>query len=247
MDRISIELTNQCAKACSFCYNGSDSTGKLSWQEDDLVSFVEDCAANGIKAVSFGGGEPLQYPSLFNVFKRLRGKLFRSMTTNGLLLDEALDDVVAAAPNKVHISIHFPQDEREVERVTRQVKALAMRGIKSGVNLLVARSWLDAAELAAKHLNENDISNERIVYLPMRQSDTPTPQEMARVAGGKGFQSMTCLANCAISPRFASLAADKTVAWCSYTTARKELAGLTYKDLTDALDGLGLTFCGGTN
>lgn len=245
MDRISIELTNQCAKACSFCYNGSDPTGRLSWDEDELVGFVSDCAANGIKAVSFGGGEPLQYPSLFNVFKRLQGKLFRSMTTNGLLLDDAIDEVVSAAPNKVHISIHFPQDEREVERVTRQVNMLAARGIKSGVNLLVARSWLEAAEQAAKYLNENGISNERIVYLPMRQADTPTPGEMAKVAGGERFQSMTCLANCAISPRFCSLAADKTVAWCSYTTARKQLAGLTYKDLTDALDGLGLTFCGG--
>lgn len=211
------------------------------------MGFVSDCAANGIKAVSFGGGEPLQYPSLFNVFKRLQGKLFRSMTTNGLLLDDAIDEVVLAAPNKVHISIHFPQDEREVERVTRQVNMLAARGIKSGVNLLVARSWLDAAEQAAKYLNDSGISNERIVYLPMRQADTPTPQEMAKVAGGERFQSMTCLANCAISPRFCSLAADKTVAWCSYTTARKQLAGLTYKDLTDALDGLGLTYCGGTN
>lgn len=245
MDRISIELTNQCAKACSFCYNGSDPTGRLVWDEDELVGFVSDCAANGIKAVSFGGGEPLQYPSLFNVFKRLQGKLFRSMTTNGLLLDDAIDDLVSAAPNKVHISIHFPQDEREVERVTRQVNMLAARGIKSGVNLLVARSWLEAAEQAAKYLNENGISNERIVYLPMRQADTPTPGEMAKVAGGERFQSMTCLANCAISPRFCSLAADRTVAWCSYTTARKQLAGLTYKDLTDALDGLGLTFCGG--
>jgi organic radical activating enzyme len=39
------------------------------------VSFVSDCAAHGVKAVSFGGGEPLQYDDLFPVLERLRGTL----------------------------------------------------------------------------------------------------------------------------------------------------------------------------
>ncbi|MBS1990142.1 MAG: radical SAM protein [Cyanobacteria bacterium SZAS LIN-3] len=246
MERISIELTNQCAKACSFCYNGSAPEGRLSWAADELVEFLESCVAGGIKAVSFGGGEPLQYPDLFAVLIRLKGRLFRSMTSNGLLLDENLKELIAAAPDKVHISIHYPQDLHEVERVTRQVKSLTDSGIKSGVNLLVARSWLDSAASAAQYLRDHGIGNERIVYLPMRVSDTPTPGEMGVVAGSANFQSMTCLATCGISPRFCSIAADKTVAWCSYTQARRPLNTLTYRGLLESLDGLGLTFCGGT-
>jgi len=124
---------------------------------------------------------------------------------------------------------------------------LEKAGIESGVNLLVARSWLEAATEASKYLRENGIGNERIVYLPMRVSDTPSPAEIAQVAGNEKFQSMTCLTACASSPRFCSIAADKTVAWCSYTTARRPLPGLTYNDLLHALDGLNLTFCGGAN
>jgi MoaA/NifB/PqqE/SkfB family radical SAM enzyme len=245
IELISIELTNQCAKACWFCYNHSQPAGETHWTVDEVVSFVRDCAANGVKAVSFGGGEPLQYPGLFEVFKQLDGVLFRSMTTNGLKLDdEKLAQLVAAKPNKVHLSIHFPERANEVERVIRQVQQLADVGIKSGVNFLVMRSQLEAARLAAQRVREAGISNERIVYLPMRGTDTPTPDELAEVAGRKPFQSMTCLRQCAPSPRFVSIAWDRSVAWCSYTTTRRPLPSLTHAGLLQALDGLGLTFCG---
>lgn len=245
LERISIELTNLCAKACSFCYNHSDPTGALAWPADDLIAFVQDCANNGVKAVSFGGGEPLQYPDLYKVLDALSGKIFRSMTTNGLLLQEHLDRVAAARPDKVHISIHYPQDRDEVERVTQQVIALQDRGIKSGVNLLVGKSWLQDAAQAARHLHDHGIDNSRIVYLPMRIYDTPSPDEVASVAGGSRFQSTTCLSACGISRRFCSISADRTVGWCSYTTSRSKLQGLCHADLMHALHDLDLVFCGG--
>lgn len=247
LDRISIEVTNRCAKACSFCYNHSQAGGSTRWSPDDLVGFVRDCAAHGVRAVSFGGGEPLQYEPIFEVLDRLRGVLFRSMTTNGLPLDgPMLDRLAAAAPEKVHISIHFPERPAEVARVIRQVDELAGRGVRSGVNLLVARSNPAAAIGAAEALRSAGIGNDRIVYLPMRGRDTPTPEEMSRVAGGERFQSMTCLLACGRSPRFASIGWDRTVAWCSYTTARRPLPELTYRGVASALEGLDLIFCGGT-
>src|SRR5207247_4524802 len=99
LDRISIELTNRCAKACWFCYNTSQPLGDTRWTPDELVSFVEDCARNGIKAVSFGGGEPLQYDGVFEVLARLRGTLFRSLTSTGLMLTrEMLQRLIDPAP-----------------------------------------------------------------------------------------------------------------------------------------------------
>jgi MoaA/NifB/PqqE/SkfB family radical SAM enzyme len=248
IERISVEVTNRCAKACWFCYNHSGPQAATSWTPDELVGFARDCAAGGVKAVSFGGGEPLQYDGIFEVLKRLRGAMFRSMTTNGLLLaDGALERLAAARPDKVHVSIHFPEREAEVRRVIGQVRDLEARGIRSGVNFLVARSGLEAARFAARQVREAGISNDRIVYLPMRIKDTPTPQEMASVAGGPKFQSMSCLLACGRSPRFCSIGWDKRVAWCSYTESRRPLAEISYRGLVDALEGLDLRFCGGTD
>jgi sulfatase maturation enzyme AslB (radical SAM superfamily) len=247
-ERVSVELTNRCGKGCWFCYNHSLPDGDTRWTPDELVAFVTDCANHGVKAVSFGGGEPLQYPAVFEVLARLRGRLFRTLTSNGLLLTpEVLDQLTEAAPDKVHLSIHFPQRVAEVERVIGQVHELTRRGIRSGVNFLVARSNLDAARTAARAVRQAGIGNDRIIYLPMRGQDTPTPRELATVAGGPALQSMSCLLACGPSLRFCSVGWDKTVAWCSYTSSRARLEELTYRGLTTAMTGLGLEFCGGTD
>lgn len=242
--RVSIELTNACSKACSFCYSRSLPGGATWWTPDSAARFVLDLADNGVQAVSFGGGEPLQYPGLFSLLRALDGRLFRSFTTNGLLLDGLLDEVVAARPDKVHVSLHFADRPAEVARVARQVGELAARGVRSGVNLLVPRSRLAAATAASKTLQLSGIGVDRIVFLPMRGADTPTPGELAQVAGTRHFQSMTCLLACGPSPRFASVDWQGAAAWCSYTTSRRPLASLDYAGLVGALDGLGLEFCG---
>lgn len=247
--RISIELTNRCSKGCAFCYNRSNAAGDTRWTVQELVSFVQDCADHGVQAVSFGGGEPLEYAGVFEVLRALDGRLFRPLTTNGLPLrdDAVFDELVAARPQKVHVSIHFPDRGAEVDRVIAQVQRLATSGIRSGVNLVVARSSVDASAGAAERLRRAGVGNDRIVYLPMRGSDTPTPRDVARVAGDTRFQSMTCLAGCGKSERFCSVSWDQKVAWCSYTSARRELPSLDHAGLVTALDGLGLVFCGGTS
>jgi MoaA/NifB/PqqE/SkfB family radical SAM enzyme len=246
LERISIELTNRCTKACWFCYNHSLPEGETRWAPDEVIGFIRDCAANGVKAVSFGGGEPLQYPGLFDVLKQLEGTLFRSVTTNGLMLHgKTLDCLIGVRPDKVHVSIHFPERDAEVNRVIEHVVALTGRGIRGGVNLLVSRSNLDRAAWAARQVRAAGIGNDRIVYLPMRGRDTPTPEELADVAGRTPFQSMTCLTKCGPSPRFASIGWDRMVAWCSYTESRRALPEPTYLGLVHALDDLQLRFCGG--
>lgn len=245
LERISIEVSTRCDKGCWFCYNDSRPEGHGRWTADQLVEFVEDCAGHGIRAVSFGGGEPLQFEPIYEVLDRLRGRLFRSLTTNGLPLDEsALRRLVEVGPDKVHVSLHFPGSSRELASVIRQVQEIAQQGLRSGVNLLVRRSQLDEAREASAALRRAGITADRVVYLPMRGRDTPTPREIASVAGGERFQSMTCLARCQNSPRFCSIDASRRVGWCSYTSARRELAELTYRELVRAVEGLPLEFCG---
>ena len=245
IERLSIELSQQCAKGCWFCYSESGPAGRTLLRAEDIIRLVRDAAAHGLRAVSFGGGEPLESPSLWSVLRELEGTLFRSLTTNGLpLLDPAVfDELVSARPNKVHVSIHFPNNRAEVERVIAQVHELAARGIPSGVNFLVRRSQLVVAEEGAALVRAAGIDNRRIVYLPMRGQDTPTPKQVARVAGGP-FQSMTCLSACGKSPRFCSMRWDGSVAWCSYTETRRQLEEFSHAGLIAALNGLGLAFCG---
>ncbi len=195
--------------------------------------------------MSFGGGEPLEYGGLFEILTKLQGVLHRSITTNGLLLDaQNLRLLDKTKPEKVHISIHFPDKQKEVDRVIKQVKQIELLDIKSGVNLLVSSKNLTAAKSAAELLRANGIDNKRIIYLPMKIFDTPTPKDIYEVAGKQPFQSMTCLNECGKSERFCSIAWDKTVSWCSYTKARTKLESLTAKDLKAALEKVEIEYCG---
>jgi len=87
---------------------------------------------------------------IFDLLFALDGVIFRSITTNGLLLEgEMMRRLVTVRPDKVHISIHSPHSRPEVERVIRQVGTLGALGIRCGINLLVARSKLEASRAAA--------------------------------------------------------------------------------------------------
>lgn len=256
IERISIELGNRCDKACWFCYAGSEPSGETRWTVETALAFVRDCAANGVRAVSFGGGEPLQWPGLFELLRATatigvgdgRVRLFRSLTTNGLLLDRHFDELVAANPDKVHVSIHA-NERGEVERVIEAVTRLADAGVRSGVNLLVRRSKLEAAKQTVGRLAEAGIGRDRTVFLPMRGMDSPSAAEVASVAGtvpGEPFMSMSCLSACAISSRFCAVSWDWTVGWCSYTRERRPLTAPSHAALREALADLGLRFCGGS-
>jgi hypothetical protein len=246
MERLSIELTDRCEKGCPFCYAAARPGGDRRWRPEDVVALVLDCAAHGTRAVSFGGGEPLEYPFLQDVLAATRGRLFRSITTSGLRLDGALDALAAAGLEKVHVSIHDPADPAEVARAIRQVRALEARGIRGGVNLLVRRSNVAAARGAAATLAAAGIGPDRIIWLPLRlDGDAPSAEEVASAAGGP-FQSATCLGGCSPSPRFASLDAEGRAAHCSYTRSRARLREMSHAALLEALSEAPLVPCGGS-
>lgn len=245
IDRISIELTNRCQKGCSFCYNSSSSSGATHWKLGEVLEFVLSCAAGGVKAVSFGGGEPLEFPEVFDLLKSLDGVVFRSLTTHGLLLDrDNMACLARSRPDKIHVSIHFPGVRAEVDRAVRQTQELAALGIRSGINLLVRRSQLREATAAASQIRDAGIDASRVIYLPMRGRDTPSPSEIAAVAGSGQFQSMSCLGGCAKSPRFCSIDWNRRVAWCSYTRSRLPLDELSFTRLVQLLGALDLEYCG---
>ncbi|MFZ5832111.1 MAG: radical SAM protein [Planctomycetota bacterium] len=241
-ERLSIELTNRCAKACSFCYNRSHPEGTSEWSVPEVVALARDCARHGTRSVSFGGGEPLEFEGVFLVLSLLDGVVFRSITTNGLRLLDCTTwaELIRCRPDKVHVSVHFPE---ETPRAIDLCRRLESAGIRSGVNLLVRRSQLIATRQASRDLRAARITNDRIVYVPMRGDDAPRPADVAAVAEDQPFQSTSCLVDCGASSRFCSLGYDRHVAWCSYTRSRVRLTELSARGLRQALTGLAVGGC----
>ena len=241
---LSIDLSNYCSKRCSFCYNHSNPEGAIMWKPAEVIDFASDCVKNGIKAVSLGGGEPFEYEGIFEIMAALYPITYLSVTSNGLplLKRDVFEKLLKHSPDKIHLTIHNPDNQKEVIRVIEQVVELSKTKIKPGVNLLISSYCIaECQEVYAKLLET--LQSNQIILIPKRFGDTPTVKQMASVANGKPFQSPSCLLKCEIPSKFVSVSWDKKVNHCSYAGGKEPLRALDYAGLVDALKRVVFSNC----
>jgi len=237
IELLSIDLSNYCSKQCSFCYNQSRREGNTLWKPQEVIDFASDCIEHGVRAVSLGGGEPFEYDGVFEVIDALYPKCYLSVTSNGLPLEdehtwEMLDK---HQPDKIHLTIHQPDNEAEVLREERQVKQIASIGIKPGVNLLVGADKIEFAKKVYNQLIEI-LNRDQIILVPQRFSNTPSPKQLASVANGKPFQSPSCLLKCQRPTNFCSVSWDKKVNSCSFAPNKVSMESLDYRGMIMSLN-----------
>jgi hypothetical protein len=168
---------------------------------------------------------------------------FVSLTTNGLHLDRQLSMLSRFPPDRIQLSLHHLEEPEELERILHQLRTLRQLGLRAGVNVLLRRSQLAAARLAARRLWAAGLSAHDVVWCPQRGGeDQPEPTDLARVVDGP-FQSTSCLLGCRKSPRFCSVDALGRAAYCSFTRARRTLSRFDAEGLAQALGELSLEAC----
>lgn len=241
---LSIDLSNYCSKECPFCYNHSSREGSVVWMPTEVIALAKDCIGNGVRAVSLGGGEPFEYGGVFDIIDALVPLCYVSVTTNGLPLLDAnvFDQLTIHKPDKVHITIHNPDKQAEVDRVESQLLRISDIGIKPGVNLLVINDKLAFAKAVYKRLR-TILNSDQIILVPQRFSNTPTPKQLAGITEGQPFQSPSCLLGCQTPTNFVSLSFDKKVNFCSYAGGKAQLEELTYQGIVNALKKVKFTSC----
>lgn len=137
---IMLSVTNRCQCACARCaVNGGKNAGpELTGEE--IKKLIKEAAGLGAREVSFFGGEPLLRGDLAELigFTRSLG-LRAAINSNGLLLDEAAAEKLAAAGlNIAGISLDDPSPEvhdreRGVPGLWKKAAAAARALIKNGV------------------------------------------------------------------------------------------------------------------
>ena len=241
---LSIDLSNFCTKQCPFCYNHSDKKGNVLWNPKEVIALAKDCVNNGVKAFSLGGGEPFEYDGIFQIIDSLQPIAYLSVTTNGLpLLDyDVRQALLEHKPDKIHITIHNPDNDKEVQRVLEQIKNLSETGITVGVNLLVASDKLEYCHEAYTNLR-TILSQKQIILVPQRFSKTPTPKQLAYVTNNEQFQAPSCILGCRAPENFCSVSWDKKVNFCSYAGGKQPLENLTYQGIINALELIEFQSC----
>lgn len=161
-----ISLTDRCNLRCRYCMPEQGvalcaHADLLRYEEIvDIARAAQDC---GIDTFKLTGGEPLVrrgVPVLVAALKALPGTRQVTLTTNGLLLGDQLDALVAAGLDAVNVSLDT-LDETQYHTLTRRafapgavvdtVRAAARRlPVKINAVLLpeTADQWLPLARLA---------------------------------------------------------------------------------------------------
>ena len=244
IELLSIDLSNYCSKQCSFCYNHSRREGYTVWKTSEVIDFASDCIKHGVKAVSLGGGEPFEYDGVFEVIDALYTQCYLSVTSNGLPLENSKiwELLCQHKPDKIHLTIHQPDNNEEVSRVEKRLAEIDSIGIKPGLNLFVGADKVEYAKEVYNRLRKL-LKNDQIILVPQRFSNTPTPKQLASVADGKPFQSPSCLLKCQRPTNFCSVSWDKKVNSCSFASGKVSLDSLDYKGLEKALGSVKWKSC----
>ena len=118
---IRISVTDRCNLKCFYCMPGG--VGDFAPKPevitlDETLRIAEATASLGIRNYRITGGEPLVRPGLVEFLARLKrvpGVESLSITTNALLLDEKIDDLLEAGVEGVNLSLDTFRRERFAE------------------------------------------------------------------------------------------------------------------------------------
>ena len=177
-----ISVTDRCNFRCVYCRSANHENYRpdgelLTWPELDRLARI--FLGLGIRKIRVTGGEPLVRPGVEDFIARLHsmGAEDLSMTTNGHLLAERCDRLVAAGLRRINISLDS-LDPAKFERITRTRSFVnVMAGIKAvqasrlrpaKVNAVLVRGLNDdEVEAFARFAREQGIIMRFIEFMPL--------------------------------------------------------------------------------
>lgn len=170
IEYLRVSVTDKCNLRCVYCMP----EGGLPWlTRDDILTYEEiaqivaAAASVGVRSIRLTGGEPLlrrHLDRLVAMIASIDGIEDVALSTNGLLLEEQIDALVAAGLRRVNISLDTLQQERfesiarrpGLDRVLRAIELAIERGLSPvKINCVVMRGRnddevLDFAELSRR-------------------------------------------------------------------------------------------------
>ena len=192
-----ISVTDRCNFRCIYCRSADPENYQehdkiLSWQELERLGKV--FYSLGIRKVRVTGGEPLVRPGVEGFIAKMSATGFPdlSMTTNGHLLAERLNNLIAAGLKRINISLDS-LDPAKFEKITRtKTFTSVMAGIDEAqnssigpvkINAVLVRGFNDdEVEAFAEFARERGVIMRFIEFMPL-DADRHWSRELMVPAG----------------------------------------------------------------
>lgn len=164
IDYVRISVTDRCNLRCVYCM---PENGIPMATHEDLLSFEEIerlcriLAEVGIKKVKLTGGEPLvrkDFVELVRKIKAIDGIEKVTLTTNGVLLEEKMEELAAAGINGINISLDTLNPKIFEEITRRDVFSEVYRGIQKALTYPDISLKLNCLPLGLEQQNLEEIA-----------------------------------------------------------------------------------------
>ena len=139
IDYLRVSVTDKCNLRCVYCMPEQG----LAWlRRDEILSYEEiveivgAAATVGVRAIRLTGGEPLLRRDLWRLVAAIagiEGIEDIALSTNALLLEEQLPQLVAAGLKRVNVSLDTLKPDRFETIARRPGLDLVLRGIEAAI------------------------------------------------------------------------------------------------------------------
>lgn len=154
-DYLRISLTERCNLRCFYCMpeEGIQLRDKAEFMtSEELIAIAKTFVKLGIKKIRLTGGEPLVKKG-FDKLIRALGELpvELALTTNAILIDRYLDDLIAAGIKNINVSLDSLNEERSnsisrrnyFQKIKNNIDLLLQNNFNVKVNMVLIRGVND--------------------------------------------------------------------------------------------------------
>ncbi|MDY6935500.1 MAG: GTP 3',8-cyclase MoaA [Spirochaetota bacterium] len=181
IDYLRISITDKCNLRCIYCMPKEGVT-LLPYEEilrnEEFIHFINIFISLGVRKIRFTGGEPLIRKGFVDIISKTK-KLFPDidlgLTTNGVLLDEVLDNLYSIQLHGLNISLDSMSRERYAMitgrdyfyRVISNIeKAIAFDFFNIKINSVLYEGTIEELEVFLDYFKEKNITLRFIEKMP---------------------------------------------------------------------------------
>lgn len=178
IDYMRISVTDRCNLRCKYCM--PDGITSIPMEElltyEEILQIVKAAAGLGITKIKLTGGEPLvrkDVAALVRMLYTVPGVEEITMTTNGVLLMEHLDELIDSGIRAINVSIDT-LDEKKYEQITGKnelsniltaVRECIQRGIRIKINTVLLSETSEEELFRILQLAQNQNIDVRFIEL----------------------------------------------------------------------------------
>ncbi len=186
IDYLRVSLTDKCNLRCIYCIP-PEGIEMLPHDEilrnEEFLHFIGIFVGLGVRKIRFTGGEPLIRKGVVDIISITRKRhtdIELCLTTNGVLLDEVLDDLYRMRVKKLNISLDTMSSERYREITGRDLfkriitnieKALSYNYFDIKINAVLFKESADELDSFLDYFKDKEVTLRFIEKMPFLEEN----------------------------------------------------------------------------